>query len=116
MALRARVAHGETTVNAAIDIEAFDGTRKNHQTSAVPIRDADERITGAVVVNEDISDRKTAERETDRFVQSDAHAPHGLMQAQDDERRRIAQMLTKRRSGSCRVEDVSRPDESAIGY
>ena len=33
------------------------------QTSAIPIRDINERITGAVVVNEDITVRKAAERE-----------------------------------------------------
>ena len=50
--------NGETSVNEVIEIEAFDGVRKIMQTSAVPIRDTNERITGAVVVNEDISARK----------------------------------------------------------
>ena len=86
-------ANGETTVNGIIDIEAFDGTRKIMQTSAVPIRDADERITGAVVVNEDISDRKTAERELNDSYNLMRTLTGRLMHAQDDERRRLAQML-----------------------
>jgi PAS domain-containing protein len=56
--LRALV-NGETSVNQVIEIESFDGIRKTVQTSAVPIRDSNERVTGAVVVNEDISARTT---------------------------------------------------------
>jgi len=84
---------GETTVNEVIDIEAFDGVRKTIQTSAVPIRDANERITGAVVVNEDITARKTAERELNESYRQMRTLTGRLMHAQDDERRRIAQML-----------------------
>ena len=85
--------NGETSVNEVIDIEAFDGVRKIIQTSAVPIRDTDERITGAVVVNEDISARKTAERELNDSYNQLRALTGRLMHAQDDERRRIAQML-----------------------
>ncbi len=85
--------NGETSVNEVIEIEAFDGVRKIIQTSAVPIRDSNERITGAVVVNEDISARTTAERElSDSYKQMRALTGR-LMRAQDDERRRIAQLL-----------------------
>ena len=85
--------NGETSVNEVLEIEAFDGVRKIIQNSAVPIRDTNERITGAVVVNEDISARKTAERElNDSYLQMRALTGR-LMRAQDDERRRIAQML-----------------------
>ena len=85
--------NGETTVNEVIDIEAFDGVRKIIQTSAVPIRDTNERITGAVVVNEDISARKTAERELNDSYNQMRTLTGRLMRAQDEERRRIAQML-----------------------
>jgi PAS domain S-box-containing protein len=84
---------GETSVNEVVDIEAFDGVRKVIHNSAVPIRDANDRITGAVVVNEDISAGKAAERElSDSYNQMRALTGR-LMRAQDDERRRIAQML-----------------------
>jgi signal transduction histidine kinase len=84
---------GQTTVNEVIEIEAFDGVRKILQTSAVPIRDTDERVTGAVVVNEDISSRKTAERELSDSYNQMRTLTGRLMRAQDDERRRIAQLL-----------------------
>ena len=90
--VRARIS-GETSVNEAVDIEAFDGVRKVIQNSAFPIRDTNDRITGAVIVNEDISARTTAERErNEAFKQMRALAGR-LMRAQDDERRRIAQIL-----------------------
>ena len=85
--------NGEASVNEVLDIETFDGLRKIIQNSAVPIRDAHERITGAVVVNEDISARKTAERDLNDSYNQLRTLTGRLMRAQDDERRRIAQML-----------------------
>jgi two-component system NarL family sensor kinase len=87
------LATGETAVNEVLDIEAFDGVRKIFQNSAVPIRDTNDRITGAVVVNEDISARTTAERELNDSYNQMRTLTGRLMRAQDDERRRIAQML-----------------------
>jgi PAS domain S-box-containing protein len=84
---------GETSVNEVLDIEGFDGVRKIIQNSAVPIRDTNRRITGAVVVNEDISARSIAERELNDSYQQMRTLTGRLMHAQDDERRRIAQML-----------------------
>ena len=86
-------ANGESTVNELIEIEAFDGVRKILQTSAVPIRDTNDRITGAVIVNEDISGRVAAERELNDSYNQMRTLTGRLMRAQDDERRRIAQML-----------------------
>ncbi|HXG66040.1 MAG TPA: PAS domain S-box protein [Blastocatellia bacterium] len=54
---------GETSLNEVIDIECFDGTRKTILHSAVPIRGEDGGITGAIVVNQDITDRRRAEEE-----------------------------------------------------
>jgi len=85
--------HGDTSVNEVVEIEAFDGIRKIIQNSAVPIRDVNEQITGAVVVNEDVSARKTAERELNDSYNQMRALTGRLMRAQDDERRRIAQML-----------------------
>jgi PAS domain S-box-containing protein len=90
--VRARVG-GESSVNEVVDIEAFDGVRKVIQNSAVPIRDANDRITGAVIVNEDISARTTAERDRNDALKQMRALTGRLMRAQDDERRRIAQML-----------------------
>jgi signal transduction histidine kinase len=85
--------NGETSVNEVLDIEAFDGVRKTIHNSAVPIRDTNERITGAVVVNEDISAWKTAERELNDSYNQMRALTGRLMHAQDEERRRIARML-----------------------
>jgi two-component system, NarL family, sensor kinase len=84
---------GETSVNEVIEIEAFDGARKIIQNSAVPIRDSNEQITGAVIVNEDVSARKTAEHELNDSYNQLRTLTGRLMRAQDDERRRIAQLL-----------------------
>jgi two-component system, NarL family, sensor kinase len=87
------LANGDASVSEVIEIEAFDGVRKIIQNSAVPIRDANERITGAVIVNEDISASKTAERALNDSYNQMRTLTGRLMRAQDDERRRIAQML-----------------------
>jgi PAS domain S-box-containing protein len=87
------VVNGEASVNEKLDIEAFDGTRKVIQNSAVPIRDTNGEITGAVVVNEDITARQTAERELQESLTQMRTLNGRLMRAQDDERRRIAQVL-----------------------
>ena len=52
---------GETTLNEEIDIECFDGTRKTILNSAVPVRDEVGQIIGAVIFNQDISERKGLE-------------------------------------------------------
>jgi signal transduction histidine kinase len=85
--------NGETSVSEVLDIEDFDGARKVIQNSAVPIRDSNDRVTGAVIVNEDVSARKTAERELNDSYNQMRALTGRLMQAQDDERRRIAQLL-----------------------
>jgi PAS domain S-box-containing protein len=85
--------HGDSTVNELLDIESFDGARKTIQNSAVPIRNMHEQITGAVVVNEDITARVAAERELNDSYNQMRALTGRLMRAQDDERRRIAQML-----------------------
>ncbi|HBG05161.1 MAG: hypothetical protein A2075_02760 [Geobacteraceae bacterium GWC2_58_44] len=55
------VLKGETSLDEEIDIESFDGTRKRILHSAVPLRDSCQRITGAVIINQDISARVEAE-------------------------------------------------------
>jgi two-component system cell cycle sensor histidine kinase/response regulator CckA len=47
---------GETVVNELIDIENFAGVRKVIKNSVVPIRDDAQAITGAVVINEDVTE------------------------------------------------------------
>lgn len=55
------ITHGETATGDLIEIETFDGHRKIIRNAAMPLRDADGAIEGAVVVNEDITALKTTE-------------------------------------------------------
>ena len=84
---------GEVIANELIDIEGFDGTRKVIRNSAVPMRDDQGTLVGAVVINEDVSARMTAERELKAAAKQAQTLAARLMQVQDDERRRIARML-----------------------
>jgi PAS domain S-box-containing protein len=76
-----------------VDIEAFDGARKTIWNAAAPIRDGGGHITGAVIVNDDITARMTAELGLQESLAQMRTLSGKLMRAQDDERRRIAQML-----------------------
>ncbi|MBU1663818.1 MAG: PAS domain S-box protein, partial [Gammaproteobacteria bacterium] len=52
----------EAVLNRVIDIESFDGRRKNILFSAVPIHDQHGAISGGLVVNEDITELITIQR------------------------------------------------------
>ncbi|HEX7372908.1 MAG TPA: PAS domain S-box protein, partial [Thermodesulfobacteriota bacterium] len=60
-ALARAVQKGETSLNEVVEIECFDGRRKTILNSAVPLRGPGQEILGAIVVNEDITERKRAE-------------------------------------------------------
>lgn len=62
---------GETSVDEEIEIECFDGTRKTILNSAMPVRDADGRIAGAIIVNHDITDRKRSEEQLRELAEHD---------------------------------------------
>lgn len=53
---------GETSLNEEIEIEAFDGVHKYILNSAIPIRDVQQTIQGAIMVNQDITERKHNEK------------------------------------------------------
>jgi two-component system cell cycle sensor histidine kinase/response regulator CckA len=57
------IQRGETSLNEVVDIECFDGTRKTILHSAVPLRDAGLRLIGAIVLNEDITERRRMEND-----------------------------------------------------
>jgi PAS domain-containing protein len=59
---------GETSLDEMIEIECFDGTRKTILNSALPVRGADGTVLGAIIVNQDISDRRRAERERESLL------------------------------------------------
>ncbi len=55
------VSEGKTSLNELIDIETFHGQRRTIQNSAAPIRNTAGAIIGAVIVNEDVTERVRAE-------------------------------------------------------
>jgi PAS domain S-box-containing protein len=56
------VRDGESVLNAAVELER-DGKRRFLFKSAVPLRDPAGRITGAVIVDQDITERRHAEQQ-----------------------------------------------------
>ena len=71
---------GQTTLNQLIDIETFDGRPTTIQNSAAPIRNEEGNIVGAVVVNEDVTERVSAERQLRRALE-DLRAQDELLRA-----------------------------------
>ncbi len=68
---------GQTSLNEEIDILCFDGARKTILNSAVPVKTATGEILGAVVLNQDITDRKRAEQslaEAHQFINASLDA------------------------------------------
>jgi PAS domain S-box-containing protein len=102
---------GETTLDQEVEIECFDGTRKIILDSAVPLRESDGTIRGAVTVNQDITERKNTENALrqindsleQRVSERTAEARHladqlralasELSQTEQRERKRLAAIL-----------------------
>ncbi|HEX2949177.1 MAG TPA: ATP-binding protein, partial [Armatimonadota bacterium] len=59
--------------NEEIEIENFAGEHRIILNSAVPIRDDEGNITGAITVNQDITERKHAEQERERLLSEIEH-------------------------------------------
>jgi signal transduction histidine kinase len=58
---------GETSIDEEVEIERFDKTRRVILNSAIPLFDREHRISGAIVVNQDITARKRAEAEREEL-------------------------------------------------
>ena len=84
---------GQLTVNALIDIDAFDGRRKTIEASAAPIRDAAKAIVGAVIVIDEVTERVTAEEALHESADRLQHLSHRLLAVQEEERRHLAREL-----------------------
>ncbi|MCU7495390.1 MAG: PAS domain S-box protein [Ignavibacteria bacterium] len=54
---------GETVINETVNIKCFKGTPKTILNSAMPLKDKDGNIVGAINVNQDITELKKAEEE-----------------------------------------------------
>lgn len=62
-ALARAVTNGETSVGELVNIQCFDGSFKTILNSAVPLTGPNGEIEGAIVVNEDITERQRAAEE-----------------------------------------------------
>ncbi|HEX4598237.1 MAG TPA: ATP-binding protein [Burkholderiaceae bacterium] len=84
---------GQTSLNELIHIEAFDGERKTIQNSAAPIRSAVGLIVGAVIVNEDVTERVRGEEALRESAGLLHHLSRRLLEVQEEERRHLAREL-----------------------
>jgi len=71
---------GETSLEEEVEIEAFDGSRKVILNSSVPIRNEKGEVTGAITINQEITDRKRAEQERERLLEEVQHSNQELQQ------------------------------------
>lgn len=55
------IKYGETAIGEMVRIQCFDGSEKVILNSAVPLKDNEGKIYGAINVNEDITERRNAE-------------------------------------------------------
>ncbi len=67
-ALARTLASGDTIANELVEIERFDGARAFVLNSAAPIRDAEGRMIGGVVVNVDVTDSQAHAVERERLI------------------------------------------------
>lgn len=65
---------GETSLNEVIHIETFDGVQKTILNSAVPLRSLAGDIVGAILLNEDITERRAGEAALRRSEEQLRHA------------------------------------------
>jgi signal transduction histidine kinase len=77
---------GESTLEEEIDLEPAGMKGKTILCSAVPLRDQQQKITGAIMVTQEITERKKMEMEL-------AEVQRRLMDGIESERRRLAQEL-----------------------
>jgi signal transduction histidine kinase len=87
------LSEGKTSLNELIDIETYDGQRKTIQNSSAPIRNAGGLIVGAVVVNEDVTERVRAESALRESTDRLQHLSRRLLAVQEEERRHLSREL-----------------------
>jgi PAS domain S-box-containing protein len=87
------LSQGQTTLNELIDIKTYDGQQKTIENSAAPIRNAEEQIVGAVVVNEDVTERKQAEEQLQASREQLRALSARLLSAREEERKSVAREI-----------------------
>ena len=83
---------GNAVLSELIDIHSFDGKRKTIENSAVPIVSG-AAIVGAVVLNQDVTERVRAEKGVRALAQQTRRLSRRLLAVQEEERRHIAREL-----------------------
>ena len=93
-AMASVIARREAVVGGQmLDIEAFDGTRKTILNYAAPIHDEAGCLRAAIAVNQDITELKQANDDLDLLRRQLQAVSGGVLEAQEEERRRIAREL-----------------------
>jgi signal transduction histidine kinase len=77
---------GEASANEELEIQCFDGTRRYIINSALPFYSEGSNFLGGIIINQDIHDRKVAEREL-------LEVRRRLEEARESERLYLAQEL-----------------------
>jgi len=84
---------GQTSLNELIDIETYTGERKTLQNSAAPIRGAESRIVGAVIVLEDVTKRVRTDEALQESADRLQQLSRRLLAVQEEERRHLSREL-----------------------
>ena len=87
---------GRTSLNELIDIETFEGLHKTVQNSAAPIRSEDGQIVGAIIINEDVTQRVRAESDLRGALEELKALSHKLVEVQETERQELSRELHDR--------------------
>lgn len=87
------LSEGRARLNELIDIETFDGHPKIIKNSAVPIRTADGRIVGTVIVSEDVTEQVQAQSALRESADRLQRLSRRLLTVQEEERRHLAREL-----------------------
>lgn len=87
------LSQGHTSLNELIDISTATGERKTIQNSAAPVRNAEGQIVGAVIVNEDVTERVRAEEALRESADRLQHLSRRLLAVQEEERRHLSREL-----------------------
>lgn len=84
---------GQTSLNELIDIETYHGEQKIIENSAAPIRNGDGAIVGAVIVNQDVTERVRAEEQLRRTSEQLRALSAGVQMAKEEEATRISREI-----------------------
>ncbi|HEV2827901.1 MAG TPA: PAS domain-containing protein [Pyrinomonadaceae bacterium] len=87
------LSQGQTSLNELIDIKTYDGQPKIIENSAAPIRNADGLIVGAVIVNEDVTERVQAHEQLKETSKRLRALSASVQTAREEESKRIAREI-----------------------